>query len=559
MGPHLIAAPPHVLGLHLGAVLLVDGAPGVGLPARVGVLLPVQHQRPPGHLLLGHIHGGGRYPVENALCGHGVAAGQGGAVNLHRDVPPAAAVVGPGLNLDGVVGIVFELKIDATVIDCSVHAVRNIAHGKLVAPALHNLQLGVEHGVVESGGGLAHPAARLLLGLSAHIDRPQAVAVGHRAGTGGVVVGEHLPGENDLPVAGVGRQGNVVQSAGRAGDLAGGLSQQVPEQVAPQVLLCDLGPGHGDRDGKGLAPLGLPVGLLQLLHVEVYPYHVVGNLHGLQIQGGILGLGTQLLVYGPEIGLLPLLALGGGQGEGVLCPPAVRQGIFKGGLKLGPDLIPGRLPVDGDDGRTLGHLQAVTLDLIGVVLLPGGHRLPHPVHQAGHGGVVLRNRQGHLGGGPQHVAEELKSAGEKVLMADLPGVFDALPHIYRHVSAVDGLGEALVRQGEGDIFTLLRHGRRYLVPGLLHKHVRHVDPRHAHVGQNRVLPGHPGAGCQIGRRQHTRRRAGNNPAALPAALALRYTLSIHRSRPPVRDWPRNHFTHTQQAAFAASFYTDLIL
>ena len=65
--------------------------------------------------------------------------------------------------------------------------------------------------------------------------------------------------------------------------MGGALPQQVLEQLAPQVVLGHLGPGDGEGDGEGLAAFGVPVGGFQIIHVEVHPHGVVGDLHGVQV------------------------------------------------------------------------------------------------------------------------------------------------------------------------------------------------------------------------------------------------------------------------------------
>ena len=317
-------------------------------------------------------------------------------------------------------------------------------------------------------------------------------------------------------------------AVGRAGHPGGALPQQVFEQLAAQVLPGHLGLGDGEGDGEGLAALGVLVGRFQRLDIKVHSNGVVGNLHRLQVQGGVLGLGIHLPVDGLEIRVL-LLALGRGEGQIARRRPVsvLRKAIFQGDLEIFPGLGLCRLPVHCDHRGSLGHHQLVVLHLIAVVPGGGVYLFLHPVHQVGQGGVVLGQGQGHLAGHAQHVAHQLRPANKKVSAADVPGVPGALGGVNGQLVGGQALLNVLILQGKGDIAALLFHRILNGFPSLLHRHVGDVNPRHRHVGQNGTPARRPGTGAQVGRRQKSHHRAGDDPGQLAAARALVYSLSIH--------------------------------
>ena len=155
---------------------------------------------------------------------------------------------------------------------------------------------------------------------------------------------------------------------GRAGHRGGALPQQVLEQLAPQVLLGHIGPGDGEGDDNRIAALGVCIGGFQLLDVEVQPHLVVGDLHGLQVQRGVLGLSVHLPVDGLKVRVRRGVVLCDGHGNGLLNgaalpAQALHKGLFNGGLGV---LLHLR-PVDAGPGRGLGHYQLEALNLVAVL------------------------------------------------------------------------------------------------------------------------------------------------------------------------------------------------
>ena len=336
----------------------------------------------------------------------------------------------------------------------------------------------MEHRVINGGRGLAHAASNLLHGSAVVVGGGGLIALGCGAGAGGPVIGELLAGQEDHVVTGLGGQLHIALPGPAAAHAAGGLPQNVPEEAAPQVVLGHLGLGDGQGDGEGLAALGVPVGGSQGLHVKVDAHHVVGNLHSLQVQGGILGLCEHLPVDGLEVGLLQL-ALGGLEGELILRRLALGcKAVFKRLLDALPGILSHRLPVHCGNRRSLGHHQPVLLQLVAVVLHRRVDGPLHPVHQVVQGELLFRQRQGHLAGAAQHMAHQLRPAGEKAAVADVPGVLGALSRVHRRLVEGYGLLDILIDQGKGDIPALLLHGGLDGAFGLLHRHVGYVDSRY---------------------------------------------------------------------------------
>ena len=389
----------------------------------------------------------------------------------------------------------------------------------------------MEHRIVDGGGALADAAANAVLRPAAHVDGGGEIAIFRREAAGGLIIGEFLSGQDNGVVAPGGGQLHIRPPGGGAGDGSGGLPQHIPEQAAPQVLLGHLGLGQGQGDGEGLAPLGRLVGAAQGLDVKIDPHRVVGNLHGLQVQGGVLGLGVHRPVDGLKVGLGHLAGLAG------------QLHLLHGGLSLAAEALliarqqvllrlgPGLLPVHSDHRRPLDHHQPVLLNGVALVV-GGGDRLLHPLHQVLEGGVVLRDHRRYLTGHAQHMSQQLGAAGEEVPPALLPGVLGALGSVHLNIRPVQLLAELLVChivQRQGHILPLLAHRRLHRTLGLLHRHVGYIYAGNGHVGQNFLPSSGPGAQPQIGRRQYAHHRTGDEPGQLAAALLFRYALSLHRS------------------------------
>ena len=527
VGPHLVPAAPHVLLFQLIAVPVIDIAVGVGGPAGVGILRLVQHQTAPGDAGVGAVDGGGGHLVKGTALGHSIDPIGVCAINFHVQIPFPVGVVAVGDNLDGIVGAVFEPEIQTAIIDSGVHSQLHIAGVELVAVALHHLQIGVEDGVIDGGGGLADAAADVLHRLARLIDGGVLVPLVGGAAAGGIVVGELLPGEENDVVAGLGGQLHVVLAVGRAGYPGGPLPQQVLEHLALQALPGHLGLGPGHGDGEGLPPLGALVGGPQGLHIEVQPLLVVADRHGLQVQLRVPGLGIEGLVDGVKVGLLGL-ALAGGEGDGAahlahLSAEPAGEGVLEGRLRVPAHL----LPVHRKGGDPLGHHQLVLLQLVGGVLRAGRH-LPlhlgqHPVQAA----LPLREGHGDLAGAAHHVGQQDRTAGQKALPPHLPGVLDALSGVHLQVGGGKGVAHILIAQSQGDVPAPLAHHVVHRLPGLLHGQIGYIHPSHRHVGQNGIPAPRPDAQSYVRRGQCPRRAASDDPREPAAPFMFCNSLSIH--------------------------------
>ena len=228
--------------------------------------------------------------------------------------------------------------------------------------ALHDLQGGVEDGVVDGGGGLADAAAGLVHGGAAGVDGSGEIALVGGTASGGVVVGEFLAGHQDHAVAGLSGQLHVELPVGGAAHLAGTLPQQVGKEPVGQYLLGDVGLSDGEGDLHGLSLLGLLEQALGLGGVKVHPHGVGQHLAGIRIDGCVGRLSVQLPVDGLEVRLL-------------------RSGIQDGELDrvrltLGQELSVGRLhrllrslAVHRAVGVPLYQVQGARLQVCGVAIL----------------------------------------------------------------------------------------------------------------------------------------------------------------------------------------------
>ena len=132
------------------------------------------------------------------------------------DAALVRVVVHPCVDLDGVFGVVAELEVRPAPAHRGVHAPGEIAHLELVAGALDDLQIGVEHGVVERGAHLADAAAVFLPDLAVGVGRGGLPAVGFRALAERIVEGERLSGNEHQPVKQRARLFHVGNAVGAA-------------------------------------------------------------------------------------------------------------------------------------------------------------------------------------------------------------------------------------------------------------------------------------------------------------------------------------------------------
>ena len=420
--------------------------------------------------------------------------------------------------------------------------------------ALHDLQGGVEHGVVDGGGHLTDASAHAVLRAAPRVDGGGEIALVGGAASGGVVVGKLLSRQQDLLVAGRRGQLHVGFPGGASAHPGSGLPQQVLEQPASQVVLGHVGPGDGQGDNDGLTALGVPVGAFQLLHVEVHPHSVVGDGHRLQVQNRVLGFGVHLPADGLKVGLRRL-ALGGRQDD---CVPHRAALPAEPGCKRLLQLLahggPRGLPVHRGHGGPLCHHQLRLGDLIAVVSGGFVDSLLHPCQKLGLGGLVLGQDQGHLGRGPQHMSQQLGAAGEKVVVAHIPGVLGAPGRVRRQLAHIQLLLQVLIDQGKADILALLVQSGLHRALGLLHRHVGDIHTGYGHVGKNRAPAAGPSARPDIGRGQHSNHSSGYDPGQLAPAFSFRLALSLHRSHLLLR----SRFPGLRRAPFTCLFLKALL-
>ena len=333
------------------ALCIVHAAVGDDLVAGIAVLDLAAFSGGQGAVLLRHgaVGRGGEDAVSHFCAGAGSVGAIDGAGGL-------AAAVG-GDDLDGVVGVVAEFEIRPAPADGGVHAVGDIAGIEHVVRAVHDLQVGAEHGQIQRGGHLADAAAVFQHGLAAHISRGAAVAPRGGALAEGGVVGKGLAGIEDDAVAGLGCQAHVVLAVGGAADGGGAAAQLVPEQDLFHFLLGDLrlrhGDGHGEfRTGRGFVHLLLGSG-----RVEIH-----AGLPGLHGAFGLVVIGVGGLAMGVAVNILH------GDGNGGSLHQGAGDALFQvipgqGGLHLGKQGV----LVDEIAALGLGDDHAVPLDAPGAL------------------------------------------------------------------------------------------------------------------------------------------------------------------------------------------------
>ena len=381
---------------------------------------------------------------------------------------------------------------------------------------LHDLQVGVEGGVVDGGGGLADAAAHLVGGLAAHIGGGGEIALVGGAAAGGVVVGEDLPGQQDDTVAHRGGQLHVALPIGGAGHAGAGLSQHIPEEE----LLQALGGDGGLRDGEGhrhrAAPGGPLQGGLGIGDLEVQAGDAGGDLKGLLVQGGVLYLGVDLVVDGLHV---HRLGVGGDGGED--------QGLLAVGGKSGEDLPLHVGEVEGPAGGAHVEDELVVQHLPGGLLDPAAQLRFDPGQQGVHLGLPLR---GVAQGDVQVVAaqqglEQPPAPGQEAALAQAPGGVVDGAGVGLHHGAADGVG--LVQPVDPELHglpgvalvQLLLQAVLHLVPGeAAQLHAGGGDP-----GQGGAAGPHPGAQPQVAGGQHRHQHGGGDeapPALFGAGLRL---------------------------------------
>ena len=206
-----------------------------------------------------------------------------------RDVD--IAVIHAGVDTDRIAGVVAELEVQRAPVDGGVHTQRHIGDLKVMAGALHDLQIGQQGTEVDGGSHLAAAAAELVDGIAADVDLGLSEAAGRRTLTHHTVEGEDLAvvddGAVDLLAGQLQVDGAVVD--GGMGGIIG--SELVLEQVFLQVVHSDLGLQLHESDLQLFAFLRRVELLLHFLHIKA-------------VAGDLLFEGGRLLVVGGVDGLL---------------------------------------------------------------------------------------------------------------------------------------------------------------------------------------------------------------------------------------------------------------
>ena len=184
-------------------------------------------------------------------------AGGVGAVNGHMEV---MALVLISLQLNGILGVVFELKVQ----HIPVHGGVSAHHGHIpavesVLVALHDLQIGFQSGPIEGGGQLADAAGGGVHALAVLIGARRLVAAGLGVGTGVLVVGEGFSRQNNHTIAPGSRQVDVEPTTGPVvgGTVGGGGAQHILKEVGGELFGGHGGHGEIQRHGAAGALGGL--------------------------------------------------------------------------------------------------------------------------------------------------------------------------------------------------------------------------------------------------------------------------------------------------------------
>ena len=354
----------------------------------------------------------------------------------------------------------------------------------------------MEHRVVDGRGGLADAAAHLVHRSVAGVHRRGQIALGGGAASGGVVIGEHLSGHQDHPVAGLGRELHIVLPGRGTAHIGGPLPQQIPEQLGLQALLRLLRLGQGHRDGEGLPLSRLLIGGLQRLHIKVHAHHMVGDRPGLPVVLGALGLHRHRAVDGLEVRLLGRCLLGHERIFHLHGPFRAAELLLHGLLHRGPEAVPDLAAVDGLAGPALCHHQGIALQLIGRL----GHAAPclglHPVH-----GLIQGRAVPSRGGDPVLPAQQLgqidAAAGEEVFPAHRARGLGRKGPAISHLIRRNGPQLTVIGHQANDLAAVLLHGPVQGGLCLLHGHAGHIQAGHRYIGKDPVGPVHPGTQPQV--------------------------------------------------------------
>ena len=166
------------------------------------------------------------------------------------------AVLGLGLDTDGMFGVVAETEIQGSPVDGGIHAQGKVIGGEHMLFPFDDMQVGIQGAVVQGGGYLADAAAQLIHGLTVGIGASLLVSLFCGPFAQNFVEGEGLAGLDNIVVDGLAGQDQVV-GPGRiqiVNGIAGSqnILKQGVLQIFPGVLRFDI----GQRQGNAVAGIG---------------------------------------------------------------------------------------------------------------------------------------------------------------------------------------------------------------------------------------------------------------------------------------------------------------
>ena len=451
-----------------------------------------------GHRAAGLIDCLGLGGAHHHRIGIAIDAGGIGTVNGDVAVPGAVALGQRGDDLDGIVGAVLELEVQAVAVNGGVHAGGQVTHVVFMLGALHRLQIGLEGGGVDGGGQLTHAAGPGGGGGAAHIGAGLQVAARLGIGSAQGVIGKYFAGQQNGAVDPLAGQVHIMDAVGVAGGTGRGLAQHIGEQIRLQLGGGDRRLGEGQRDGDRLPLFRSLQRGLGGFDVKADAGHRGDDLFCGLIQGSVRRFFVDGVVDGLKIRLRRGLR-GHRHVDGRLGFAAVELV-----LELGQDLFLQLHNVDGLAGGAVGQLQGGVGHGIG-----GLHHAVGDVAlgvQNGLRRLVKAKRQIHFRfAHAKQRAQIADAAGKQVAAAALlPCVIDCRSAVGRQIAARNGKLRSAAGKGDGNGFTsalrLLLHLGQRLGP----VQTAQLNAAHRGIGQHLIAHGDPSR--QAGIRRHQNRQ-----------------------------------------------------
>ena len=474
-GGHTVAFVVGAFGLGPGgeqrSVLVIHAAIGLDDAACIGRGGHLGKIRRLGFVHLHHVLPGG---LRQLLIGDfGIAAVGIGALEIDVYIAAGDAGVDP----QGIIRVVAELKVQRPPIDRGVLPGGHIVHKVHVLGACDDLKVGHQGAAVDGGGHLTHAAAQRIGGLAVKIDRGVLISLGGGALAHGVVEGEHLAGVEHRAVNGLAGQGQVGRAGGNGRVRAVITAQPVGKQPLLQHGLGDLWRLMHHRDHQLR-----PIGSFQLLQggrqVETAALLLGCNAVGFAVPVGVHCLSAEGFVQGPQLAFAAA-------GEGVF---SLQRGLAA--LDCCDNLTAQRLLVQRTAILALAQLNAVLLlgdhgvggaavQLFG----KGGQRRVNGAAVNGlcHGGFQLQGR----GLGLDH---GVLQRGHAVAPVGI-GLFHHAGQRGNAALEIAGERQLLIRQLQRKLLgcgVCLQRGF-HLCGGLVLGQAGHLDAADAHAGQNFVI------------------------------------------------------------------------